>query len=308
MLQPFYAFSLNVAQRFTFILQPRNYTIYMKLMLKTTVLFVTLVGLMLLIFRDELFLHEAAAANGLEKLASLPREVNESSGLAVLGQGQYLTHNDAGNSPNLYLLNAQGKLQQTISLRLPNVDWEDLTQDAEGNIYIADTGNNENDRRELAVYKLHPERPEQVQAIRFSYEDQTAYPPKKKQRNFDSEAIFWSNGKLYLISKDRGRGETAKVYQLPDQPGTYKARLIGSHNLKALVTGAAISPDGKTVALVSEEELHLFRGYSSPDKFYEGQYEKQKLDDAGQTEAVAFEGNNRLVLTSEGGNLYYFPL
>ena len=280
----------------------------MKLMLKVTGIFLAIVALTLYLLRDYIFSDPLAAAPRVERLAKLPKEVSESSGLAVLAPGKYLTHNDAGNKPNLYLLNAQGKLEGTITLKLPNVDWEDLTQDRSGNIYIADTGNNNNDRKQLAVYKLNPEQPEKVQAIRFTYEDQKKFPPPKKERNFDSEAIFWYGGYLYLISKDRGQSQTAKVYRLPDQPGTHQAELIGSRRLNAQITGAAISEDGKLVALLSEEKLHLFRDFNSVDRFYEGKYEERPLEGTGQTEAVAFEDDDTLILTSEGGNLYRYQL
>ncbi|OKL39391.1 hypothetical protein [Pontibacter flavimaris] len=280
----------------------------MKLLILITAIFLAIIGLGAYFFRDTFSGEAPAAPTGLQHLASLPAEVSESSGLAVLAKGEYLTHNDAGNSPNLYRIDAQGKLQETIRLELPNVDWEDLAQDPEGNIYIADTGNNSNKRRELAVYRVNPEQPGQVQAIRFKYEDQKEFPPPKKDRNFDSEALFWSDGNLYIISKDRGRGQTAKVYQLPDEEGTYQARLIGSHPLKAQVTGAAISPDQETVALLSEGELHLFSDFGSVEKFYEGKYEKRPLKGTGQTEAVAFEDEGVLIITSEGGDLYRYTL
>lgn len=280
----------------------------MKLLLSVTLIFVAILALAGFLFQDFLFGDVPAVPAGMEQLAKLPAEVSESSGLAVVATGEYLTHNDAGNKPNLYRLNAKGKLLQTIPLKLPNVDWEDLAQDTAGNVYIADTGNNANDRRELAIYKLKPDAPQKVQAIRFTYEDQTKFPPPKKERNFDSEALFWSNGHLYIVTKDRGQSQTIKVYRVPDEPGTYTARLIGSHHLAGQVTGAAISRDGGLVALLSEETLHLFRDFSSVDKFYEGTYEKRPLPGAGQTEAVGFESNDVLVITSEGGSLYRYTL
>ncbi|WP_266204367.1 hypothetical protein [Pontibacter kalidii] len=280
----------------------------MKLLILITAIFLAIIGLGAYFFRDTFSGKAPAVPAGLEHLATLPGEVSESSGLAVLAKGEYLTHNDAGNGPNLYRLNDQGKLEGTIGLNLPNVDWEDLAQDSEGNIYIADTGNNDNKRRELAVYKVNPEQPRQVQAIRFTYEDQKQFPPPKKDRNFDSEALFWSNDHLYIISKDRGRSQTAKVYQLPAAEGTYRARLIGSHTLNAQVTGAAISPDQKTVVLLSEGELHVFSDFDSVEKFYEGTYEKRALKGTGQTEAVAFEDDGVLIITSEGGNLFRYTL
>lgn len=250
-----------------------------------------------------------ASASSLLQLAKLPSVVSESSGIVYWPERKaYLTHNDAGNKPHLYLVNEKGELQETIKLKVPNVDWEDLARDDQGNLYIADTGNNDNERRELAIYKLQPDKPEQIEAIRYTYEDQKDFPPAKKDRNFDVEGIFWHGGKLYLVSKDRGRKETAKVYELPDTPGTHTARLVGEHKLGVPVTGAASSPSGKTVALVSVGGLHIFRNVKQPATFYEGDYEQVSIKEAGQTEALAFENENTLVITSEDGGLYRFSL
>ena len=285
----------------------------MKLMIKVIAAFLAATALMFYFFRDTVLSGTAEAETtgnaALKKIASLPGEISESSGIVALyHQGLYVTHNDAGNKPYLYKLNQNGEIIETIKLKLPNVDWEDLTIDKEGNIYIADSGNNNNNRKELAVYKVNLDAPTQIEAIRYTYEDQEKYPPPKKERNFDSEAIFWADGSLYLISKDRGRGETAKVYRLPDAGGQYKAQLIGKQRIDAQITGAAISPDEETVALLGEEKLFLFTNYNSPATFYKGKYKEVKLKGAGQTEGVAFEDDDTLVITSEGGNLYKFKL
>jgi uncharacterized protein YjiK len=285
----------------------------MKLMIKVLAVFLAALAIMFYSFRDTISgKRDAPKVEGgapLQKIASLPGEISESSGIVALyGQNQYLTHNDAGGKPYLYKLDEKGNMIDVIKLQLPNVDWEDLTIDDKGNIYIADTGNNENRRRELAIYKVNLDAPTQMQAIRFTYEDQKEYPPARKDRNFDCEGIFWADGNLYLISKDRGTSETAKVYRLPDTGGEYKAKLLGSQHIKAPITGAAISPNGKKVALLSEEKMHLFSDYSTPEEFYKGTYQKISLKGAGQTEGIAFEDDDTLVITSEGGNLYRYKL
>lgn len=283
----------------------------MKLMLKILAFFIpVMVALFYFMGRPaEPVTNSEAAPGKLVRLAKLPSVVSESSGVEFISEREaYVTHNDAGNKPHLYLVDRKGKLIETIKLQLPNVDWEDLARDSEGNIYIADTGNNNNKRKELAIYKLQLDKPDQIEAIRFTYEDQKDFPPSDKNMNYDVEAIFWQNGKIYLVSKDRGRKETAKVYELPDSEGRYKAKLLGSHKLGVPVTGAASSADGSTVALVSEGGLHIFRNVSDPATFYKGDYQKVNIKQAGQTEAVAFENKNTLVITSEDGGLFRYSL
>lgn len=295
----------------------------MKLMLKVLVIMVSIIGIIFFFLKDhimdggetekgtqteEVTTPTAQAAQSLQKLATLPGTIGESSGIEVLNKGHYFTHNDAGNGAQLFQIDEKGKVLKSNKLNIPNVDWEDMTQDNAGNLYIGDTGNNENDRKELAVYKVNAKDMTNVSAIRFTYEDQQEYPPTKKDRNFDSEAIFWHNGQIYIVTKDRGQKQTANIYQIPDAPGTYKAKLVGSAEFNGEVTGAAISPDGKQVVLLEEERMHLFSGFKEPAAFYEGQSKKIELSGAGQTEAVAFEDNNTLIITSEGSNLYRYKL
>ncbi|WP_114781365.1 NHL repeat-containing protein [Botryobacter ruber] len=279
----------------------------MKLMFKVLIVFLSVMAIALFVLRKPYEVKPAAPA-ALKKIATLPYQVRESSGIEVLPNNEYITHNDAGNKPYLYKLNQKGKLTGTIKLQLPNVDWEDLARDDKGNIYIGDTGNNNNKRRELAIYKVNINHPSKLEAIRFTFEDQTQFPPDKKDMNFDCEAIFWHGGNIYLVSKDRGRKRTAKVYRLKDNPGTQQAKLIGSHEVNAEISGAAISPNADKVALVSEAKLHLFRHVKNPEKYYEADYKEINLPGAGQTEAVAFITDTELVLTSEGGNLYRYSI
>lgn len=281
----------------------------MKLMIKIAAVMVAVAALLFYFLRDIIATPPAKAPASLERLAKLPNAVEESSGLVALPQkGLYLTHNDAGNKPYLYKIDEQGKLVETIKLNLQNEDWEDLTRDDEGYVYIAETGNNNNNRRELKVYKLKLENPQQVETISFTYEDQKQYPPAKKERNFDVEAIFYSNGSIYLVTKDRGLQTTAKVYKVPAKAGEFTAKLIGSHDINAEITGADISPNADKVALLSEGKIHLFTGFDTPKTFYDGTYNELRLKDAGQTEGIAFEDEETLMITSEGGNLYRYRL
>lgn len=281
----------------------------MKLMLKVTIIFLSVIGLLFFFLQDKTPDTQSSNANMFEIVAPLPNQVKESSGIIALSKsGHFLTHNDAGNQPHLYEITSDGKLVNTYKLNLPNVDWEDLAKDDKGNLYIADTGNNDNKRKELAIYKTSLNNPSKAEAIRFTYADQEQYPPAKKDMNFDCEAIFWHDGNIYLISRDRGQKQTSKIYLLPDKPGKYEAKLIGSHKINTQVTGADISPGADMVALISEEKLHLFSNVTNPAEFYKGKYKEVPLPGSGQTEAVTFVNKNTLIITSEGGNIYRYKL
>ena len=89
-----------------------------------------------------------------EQIASLPAILNESSGLENAGSGEFWSHNDKGGNPELYRFDTLGMLEQTLRItNASNVDWEDMTIDDAGNIYIGDFGNNNNERTDLKIYK-----------------------------------------------------------------------------------------------------------------------------------------------------------
>lgn len=248
------------------------------------------------------------ASGKFERLAALPPEVEESSGIVALPQkGSFLTLNDAGNEPYLYQINESGEIIKTIALKVPNEDWEDLAQDKQGNIYIADTGNNKYKRNKLTIYKLRLDAPDKIQKISFTYEDQQKYASKSNS-SFDAEAIFWYDGNLFLITKDIDKKTTAQVYRLPDQPGEYTARHMGSVAVRSKITSAALSPEADMVALLSDGKLHLFRDVRDPATFFEGEHEEIDLPGGGQTEAVTFKDENTLIITSEGANLYKYTI
>lgn len=48
-----------------------------------------------------------------------------------------------------------GNLVRTITIEgVENNDWEDIAKDKNGFTYIGDFGNNDNDRKNLAIYKV----------------------------------------------------------------------------------------------------------------------------------------------------------
>ena len=94
-------------------------------------------------------------AQKLEKIAKLPDSMKEISGLCFLNDTVLVGHNDSGNEPILYFLNLQGqKIHQVEVLEAKNNDWEDITADGKGHLYIGDVGNNNNSRKKLRIYKV----------------------------------------------------------------------------------------------------------------------------------------------------------
>jgi hypothetical protein len=242
------------------------------------------------------------------KTGTLPKKIKESSGLEQTGTpGVFFTHNDAGNAAELYKINAKGQLLATLPVAgAENIDWEDITRDSQGNIYIGDTGNNDNKRKRLRIYKLQHGDPNQVSQITFEYQDRKNGTAGKAHYEFDCEALFWHRSKLYLVTKDREDGVEARLYELPDSPGEYEAKPVGHYQVKAAVTAADMSPDGKTMMLLSEGKVHLFQVQGN--NFFGSKMVTKSLGKVGQTEGAVFTDNHTLMITSEKGNIYRYEL
>ena len=239
----------------------------------------------------------------LKHVADLPDSLKEVSGTEMVKNFEtFWMVNDAGNDSILFELDSQGKIINTLRIKAENNDWEDLTTDTEGNLYIGDFGNNKNKRKDLSILivknkALKREEPIQVEKITFRYPDQKKYPPKKKNYNFDCEAFFYLNGSLYLFTKsrvDKKHGQTF-MYKLPANPGKYEAEKIDSfqtscNQITCWVTSADISPDNTKVALLTPSSLLVFSDFEDDD-FFNGKMKEYKFEFVTQKESVFFKDN-----------------
>ena len=193
-----------------------------------------------------------AQKNSLNRRTKLPPSLKEVSGMTRLPNGDLWLLNDSHNPSDLFRFDpVKGILLETRRLPVANFDWEDLTCDPAGNLYIGDFGNNKNRRKNLRVFVYNPIT-QALDSIQFSYPDQTAFPPARETDwNFNCEAFVFFQDSLHLFSKNVFAGNFfTKHYVLPAKPGNYVAILCDSIQLKnRVVTGAALSKDGHTLAL-----------------------------------------------------------
>lgn len=258
----------------------------------------------------------------VDTLAALPRELREISGMARTQKGNIWAVNDSGNKPYLYQIDSKGNVIRAVYIaNAPNVDWEELTADPKGNIYIGDCGNNRNDRKDLAIYIVSEEqllKKDTVtsEKIAFSYSDQTAFPATKDKMNYDIEAIIFQYNSLFLFSKNRTDPFTkyTTVYELPAAPGTYIANKVDSIFLgdgpKELyqITAADISEDGNRLVLMSYEKMYIMHDFPYRD-FNGGRMQMLEFNNLSQKESVVFANDSTLYISDEksvlgGGNLY----
>lgn len=239
----------------------------------------------------------------ISKIGKLPAVVSESSGLAEGDRADtYWTHNDGGGKAELYQFDPTGKLLATKPVpNAQNVDWEDLTRDSTGNFYIGDFGNNTSSRDTFTIYKFSPER-RQTDRITFRYPAASTPAASSKVPVNDCEAFFYHQGNLYLFSKNWGKNKSVKLYRLPAEKGNYTASAIDSIPINAQVTSAAISPDGKTFALLTYGKVLVFEvrgGHINFDKPKACFRLSRK-----QTEAILFLNNTDMLMTNEQRDIY----
>ncbi len=249
----------------------------------------------------------------LRPVVSLPDAIKESSGIVVTGPNEIWSHNDSGNPNKLYCFDTTGALIRALEIsNIANIDWEDLTRDDEGNIYIDDAGNNDNDRTDLAIYIIaNPGMivgdETEAETIHFVFEDQNAFPPPVSNKNFDIEALVWHQDSLLLFTKNRSipLNGYCKQYMLPAQPGQYIARLVdsvylGSTNDDARVTSAAVHPDSHELILLTRTKLVSFTHYIGNAVFRGEKNVYPFTVLPGQAEAIDFNEPDRVYITEEG--------
>lgn len=160
----------------------------------------------------------------------LSTELGEISGIEFLNDSTIAAINDGGNEPLIYLLDLKGKVQSVVKVEnAQNRDWEDLAID-DKHLYIGDIGNNVNNRRDLVIYKVKiadviEKKAVQAEKIEFNYAEQTAFPPDRKDKRFDAEALVWYNDSLYIFTKNRARPNDGNcwVYKIPATVGNHTA-------------------------------------------------------------------------------------
>jgi len=240
-------------------------------------------------------------------VGTLPDDVQESSGL-IYYNNKLITHNDSGNSPQLYELDTlSSQIIRTITINnASNIDWEDITQD-ESYIYIGDFGNNTGSRQDLTIYRVAKSDFDisniiSAERINFSYEDQTDFS-EMQNSDWDAEAMVDFNDQLLIFTKQWQTNGTV-AYSIPKIPGFYSAKNMGFYNVSGLVTGAAYNKFSNVLMLLGyspQLQPFILRMDELTTNFsFNGTEEKTGLGIGfSQVEGITYSDSNTYYISSE---------
>jgi hypothetical protein len=243
-----------------------------------------------------------------ENSNALPELFSETSGL-ILWNDRLWTHNDDTDT-NLYALNPGnlGTFESYPVQNSINIDWEEISQDADY-IYIGDFGNNTNgNRKDLQIYKIKKStlltNNQEIEKIQFSYSTQTDFTVTgSNNTDFDCEAFVVTADKIFLFTKEWISKRTS-VYSLPKSPGNHVAAYQSTYDVNGLITGAAY---------LESKNLLVFSGYSTQlmpflyllydfkgENFFGGNKRKLTLNlPLHQTEGIASSDGLNYFLSNE---------
>ena len=243
-------------------------------------------------------------------LYNLPSQLEETSGL-IYYKNLLWSFNDSGGDPVIYAFKTKtGEIVKTIRIKnAENVDWEEISQDKHY-IYIGDFGNNAGNRKDLCIYKVKKsDIPEgknvsvESTVLNFYYENQEDFTEKFRNSAYDCEAMAVLKNHIYLFTKNWQTRETS-VYKISDSITEQKAVFVSKFNIGGLVTGAAISPDNKQLAILGYQNFKpffwIFSDFKQDDFFncYIIRINLSSIFNA-QTEGIVYTTNDSIYISCE---------
>ena len=207
-------------------------------------------------------------------------QLSEISGLATSRRHDDVLWllDDGGNPARLFAINNDGDRLATVRVEgITKTDWEDLSafrMDGKDYLLVADTGDNGGLRRTLQLHVV--EEPSEVENARVRPAWSIAFRWPDGPRDCEAVTVDPVGGRILLVSKKR---QPPELFELPLRParGVQTARLVGhlagvpvsseqerrqnarQARIRHQVTAADLSPDGLTLAVMTYQDLLLYR-------------------------------------------------
>ncbi len=192
-----------------------------------------------------------------QKVCSISDErLDALSGMTATTKGYAVINNTGGNGLAIYQLDTKScQVNNVFEDSRPPYDPEDLGSTPDGTLWAADTGDKDQQRDTIALWKYKPS-DDHATLYRMSY-------PDAADRKSSKALLMQPDGTPIVVSYERGVGHLYEPSGAldPDQPTPLKA--VGQIRLaqtntpggsvgplgQVVFTGGAVSPDGKKVVL-----------------------------------------------------------
>lgn len=252
----------------------------------------------------------------LIEVGLFPTEINECSALVNI-DGRIIAMNDGSVHTQLQAIDtADASIIETINIsQIENIDWEAM-QYHNGNLYIADVGNNEGDRMRLQIYTVPYNISDTltcIDTIDFIWPDQTDFSTKLFH-DYDCEAMLIDDDQITFFSKNRNDYKSNIYrYNIPTK------EIIKGENIdiQGLVTDATRHPDGDIILLSYRFSPEGFDAQVNIIEKINGVYsvkENIDLNLKAQIEGIVHLHDHQYLIASEseseiiGGKLFILDL
>ncbi|MFT7837249.1 hypothetical protein Q5530_13965 [Saccharothrix sp. BKS2] len=234
--------------------------------------------------------------------------LSELSGLAARGDELFAVNDSDNGRLAVQVMDRNCAITRTTTTSINPFDVEDLSLAPDGTLWAADTGDNGKTRETVALHAVSPDGTARLYRL--------TYPDGKH----DAEALLLDgSGIPHIITKETigsalvYRPVSGLIENAPT-PLEQVARVsirgtetpggpLTNPVVTRVVTGGAMSADGRVAALRTYTDAYLF---PVPDgdlaKALEGDPVRVPLPDEPQGEAIAFDGDGALLSASEFGN------
>ncbi|WP_433270189.1 hypothetical protein ACQPZF_09055 [Actinosynnema sp. CS-041913] len=236
------------------------------------------------------------------------QRLEELSGLASDGDRWFAVNDSDPGRVEIQVMDRTCEIARTITARTNPFDVEDLALAPDGTLWLADTGDNGKSRETVALHAIAPDGTARLYRL--------TYPDGKH----DAEALLLdASGVPHIVTKEtlgsplvyRPTGALdegaptplEQVAKVPISGSSTPGGPLQSSVVTRLVTGGAMSRDGKVAALRTYTDAYLFR---VPDgdlaKALESDPVRIPLPNERQGEALAFDPDGTLLSASEFGD------
>lgn len=242
-----------------------------------------------------------------ERFSFDPKQLPESSGLlAIHGEkNRFLTHGDSFSPSKLYLFRcAERTIDNYVELSVKGAcqnDWEDVSWGDDGQLYLADIGDNLRIRTEKRIYRIDWQKTVASNIAAIEQHWWVCCRKDGKTVYADTEAFFVYEGDFYLITKNSGEALIFKAD--PSQGERLEAREVARFHAFDKITAADVRDDGKRLAILSYNYLYILDLSAGVDDL-QNKILKLFTLDCGQCEGVCFTVDGGLALINEDGEFY----